>query len=111
MPDAPIENTLCALLHRSGISFVSDDTSRDPRVCQVPSLKGTAVASYCGVMLRDSEGEPIGSLCHFDTRPCDVAHGEGDVLEQVARMLEEDGSVAEWGPGPAQASPAREAGA
>lgn len=35
MPDSPIETTLCALLHNSGESFVTDDTRYEPRVAGV----------------------------------------------------------------------------
>lgn len=41
-------------------------------------------------MLRGPSGEPVGSLCHFDLKPCDVAHGEGAALEAVARWLEDE---------------------
>ena len=90
MPDAPIESTLCALLHESGVSFVADDTRGDARVCNSPQLDGTPVGAYCGVMLRGPGGEALGSLCHFDMKPCSVRHGEGRVLEAVARWLEDE---------------------
>ena len=45
------------------------------------------MASYCGVLLRDSEGAPFGTLCHFDLVPCEVPASEMPLMEAAAIEL------------------------
>lgn len=53
------------------------------------------VVSYCGVLLVRANGEPFGSLCHFDTARCQQPMTEMPYLEalapEVVAQLEAEG--------------------
>lgn len=76
--DVAIEDAYCVLLaDRRQISF-------DEPVASC-AIRGTSpVVSYCGVLLVRSDGEPFGSLCHFDTKRAQRPDGEMELLELAA---------------------------
>lgn len=82
--DAPMGNTFCSLVPRFGGALAFADASSDPRVSHV----GTPVVSYCGVQLRDGDGEPLGTLCHFDLKPCEPRTSDLPFLEMLAPLLQ-----------------------
>jgi GAF domain-containing protein len=77
--DVPINDAYCVLLaDRQQISF------GEPTDAAV-SIPGTSpVVSYCGVLLVQANGEPFGSLCHFDTKRCQRPASELKLLELAA---------------------------
>lgn len=80
--DVPLRDAYCVLLaDRRQISF--DEPSGAPG-----EYKGTSpVVSYCGVLLVRSNGEPFGSLCHFDTKRCQRPDSEMRFLETAAPIF------------------------
>ena len=82
--DAPMGNTFCSLVPRFGGALAFADASSDPRVSHV----GTPVVSYCGVQLRDGDGESFGTLCHFDLKPCEPRTSDLQFLEMLAPLLQ-----------------------
>ena len=90
LDSAPLEETFCGLVRTTGDAFLTGDGKVDPRL-NGHVLAQNAVRSYCGVMLLDGEGQPIGTLCHFDSQPCDISVQELDVLHAAAGSLREDG--------------------
>lgn len=82
--DAPMENTFCSLVPESGGLLAFADARKDPRVSHI----ATPVVSYCGVQLRDGQGEPFGTLCHFDMKPCETRTSDLQFLAMLAPMLQ-----------------------
>jgi hypothetical protein len=45
------------------------------------------VQSYCGVLLRNADSTPFGSLCHFDLVPVQPADGTLELLAAVGPLI------------------------
>jgi len=94
-PDAPIGETYCAITGKLNDALVVSDGRRDPRH---PWMRGNSVVSYCGVPIRDETGVAIGTLCHFDDKPCQSQGREASFLLCIADsfrqfVLAESGST------------------
>ena len=83
--DAPLEETYCSIVGVFERPFTTEDTGRDYRLRNHPARE--SVRSYCGVLLRDANGKPFGTLCHFDTVPRDVPVQEVALMEAVAPLV------------------------
>jgi CheY-like chemotaxis protein len=84
--DAPMSETYCAVVARERAPFVTADATVDPRLVEHPSR--LSVRSYCGVLLRNSDSTPFGSLCHFDAAPVAAPGDETlDLLEGAAPII------------------------
>ncbi len=84
--DAPLGNTYCSLLPKFNGELAFAEACNDPRVSHIK----TPVVSYCGVQLRAKDGAPMGTLCHFDLRPCEPRSSDMQFLEKLAPLLERD---------------------
>ena len=82
--DAPIEHTFCSLVPGFGGTLAFSNAATDARVMHVD----TPVVSYCGVVLRDDDGSPLGTLCHFDLKPCETRTSDLQFLETLAPILQ-----------------------
>jgi hypothetical protein len=82
--DAPMEATYCSLVGRQQAALEINDATTDPRV---KDIINTPVVSYCGVLIRDSEGKPFGSLCHYDMQRCQERTTDLPLLEAASRLL------------------------
>jgi len=77
--DAPLAATYCALVGRQEAPLQILDASVDPLAQDID----TAVISYCGVLIRDAQGQAYGTLCHYDLqRTTDLP-----LLEAAAQLL------------------------
>jgi len=77
--DVALEDAYCVLLaDRRQISF------REPEGSPCTILGTSPVVSYCGVLLVRANGEPYGSLCHFDLKRCQRPLTEMPFLELAA---------------------------
>ena len=83
--DSPLCETYCSIVGETQASVAIIDASSDPRAANNPERK--AVLSYCGALVRDTDGTPIGTLCSFDPKPQPVMDHEIALLEATARML------------------------
>jgi GAF domain-containing protein len=63
------------------------DAERDERVRNHP--KQATVRSYCGVPLLDRNGKMFGSICHFDFKPGRISDRDVELLEYMARLLQD----------------------
>lgn len=84
--DAAIENTFCSLLPALGGALAFVEARSDPRASHI----ATPVVSYCGVQLRDENGVPFGTLCHFDLKPCEVRTSDLEFLAMLAPLLQRE---------------------
>lgn len=83
--DAPLSHTYCSIVGQIRAAFTTEDTRRDDRLRAHPARD--TVISYCGVLLRDAAGNPYGTLCHFDSVPCEIPVREMTLLEAAAPLL------------------------
>jgi CheY-like chemotaxis protein/nitrogen-specific signal transduction histidine kinase len=83
--DAPMAETYCSIVGKHERGFTSEDTRHDDRLRTHPAR--TTIISYCGVLLRDAEGRPFGTLCHFDLVPSEVPIREMPLMEAAAPLL------------------------
>jgi hypothetical protein len=81
--DVPLAVTYCALVGRQQAPLQILDASVDPQADNVE----TAVISYCGVLIRDSQGKAYGTLCHYDLQRCQERTTDLPLLEEAARLL------------------------
>jgi GAF domain-containing protein len=68
-------------------TLVIPDTSRDPRVCELATLRGQNIAFYAGTPLEDANGHVLGCLAILDDCPRQLAGAEIRLLERLAREL------------------------
>lgn len=81
--DVPMAVTYCSLVGREQAPLEILDAASDPRAQEIQ----TPVISYCGVLIRDDEGNPFGSLCHYDTQRCQVRTTDMPLLEAAGALL------------------------
>ncbi len=80
--DVPLEDAYCMLLADHGqVSF--GDVAGAP--CAAKSA--SPVVSYCGTLLVRANGEPFGSLCHFDLNRCQRPSTEMPLLQMAAPLF------------------------
>lgn len=79
---APVARTYCGILFEmKSVVLVIENTHSDTRF---PTIKDSAVVSYCGAMLKDGRGHPWGTLCHWDPAPQPAAEAELALLPAIA---------------------------
>ena len=84
-PDIPVMASYCVFVRNRRSTFATPDSLQDDRVEGHP--KRQIVQSYCGVPLRDVNGEMFGTICHFDFRPIPISDENIELMEAVAPLL------------------------
>ncbi|CAN7710994.1 GAF domain-containing protein [Acidovorax sp. LjRoot66] len=77
--------TYCCYVRESGKPFKTPHALVDERLNSHPAR--SAVASYVGVPVMDSNGTIVGTLCHYDLVPRDVAQVDTKLMLLVASYL------------------------
>lgn len=82
-------DSMCALHFEEGRTVHVPDASLDPRYARNPWVDGRigAVRLYASVPLVTAEGDALGSLCVFDTRPGDLSSEQLARLEDLGRVV------------------------
>ncbi|MEW5808588.1 MAG: GAF domain-containing protein [Actinomycetota bacterium] len=95
----PLDRSVCQYAVANGESLVLEDARLDPVFKNHPAVQDGTVVAYLGIPLTDSDGNSIGTLCVFDTKPRLWGTGHVQVLTDLA------GIAAEriFGPGPGHA--------
>jgi GAF domain-containing protein len=83
--EVEMATTYCSIIGADQGGFAVDDAAYDVRVSTHPARE--RYAAYCGVPLRDSSGEPFGTLCHFDPRPRIGTAEQLELLDRVAPVV------------------------
>ncbi len=82
--DAPMNETFCAITGQMDEPLEVTDGHHDTRF---PWMQANAVESYCGTPIHDTAGSAIGTLCHFDLKPCQSVSSELPLLAQAATLF------------------------
>ncbi len=83
--EVEMQTTYCSIVGEVKRGLAVDDAALDDRVSTHPARE--RYAAYCGVPLRRRDGEPFGTLCHFDPRPRIGTAGQLELLERVAPLI------------------------
>lgn len=84
--DTPLSETYCSIVAAEGAPFSTSDAGADERLVDHPALE--SVRAYMGVPLT-VEGQPFGTLCHFDVVPREVSDEAFAFLERAADVINE----------------------
>ncbi|RYU79319.1 hypothetical protein [Hymenobacter persicinus] len=82
--DTPMAATFCSLVGRQQTPLEISDARVD---AHVKGLVDTPVISYCGVLIRDAQGQAFGTLCHYDMQRCEERTADLPLLEAAANLL------------------------
>lgn len=82
--DASMSETFCAIVKQQGDAVQVVDARTDPRF---PWMADNAVTCYCGALIRDVGGNPVGTLCHFDLQPVEQPSSELALLRAAAPLV------------------------
>ena len=78
--DFPMKDAPCACVADHGGRLVVTEFLSDPRF----GRSFAPIVSYCGALIRTPDGAPFGTVCHFDTKPCETPPENALLLEAVA---------------------------
>jgi len=82
--DVAMADAYCAIVGERREDMMFSDAKNDPRFAHKP---GSPVVCYCGVLLVDERGEPFGTLCHFDVKPCQAPTNDMPLLRAAAPQI------------------------
>jgi hypothetical protein len=84
-PSVPMADAYCDYFGTHGDELEFADISAPsplvPRKARNPAL------SYCGVVIRSAQGNAVGSLCYFDTLPCQPRLTDLPLLRAAAKVI------------------------
>ena len=83
--EVDMQTTYCSIVGAAKQGLAVDDAALDERVRTHPARE--QFAAYCGVPLLGRDGEPFGTVCHFDPRPRIGTEGQLELLERVAPLI------------------------
>lgn len=84
--DIPMAAAYCAYVGRSREPLEFADARGDARF---PYLPGSPVVCYSGVLISMPEGEPYGTLCHYDVQRCQTRTSDIPLLKAAAPLIYE----------------------
>lgn len=91
LPAVPQEASYCQFVKARRDIFPVPDSQLEPCLGVHPARD--AVRAYCGAPLYDAEGNVIGSICHFNIDPLQVAARDGELLTAAAALLMEHNAL------------------
>lgn len=84
LAEVPITSSFCQYVLRDG-SFLTGDSAHDRRLTGHP-YQGV-MRAYCGIPIFDLGGHALGTACHFDVVPHEIAEEKVAQLRAAARIL------------------------
>ncbi|CAN5398906.1 hypothetical protein BH11ACT7_BH11ACT7_15270 [soil metagenome] len=85
----PLPRSVCQYAVASAAPLVLDDARVDPVFKNHPAVVDGMVVAYLGIPLIDGDGNAIGTLCVFDSRPRMWGTGHVQVLSDLAKLAVE----------------------
>lgn len=83
-----LSHSFCKLVRDTDAPLVIVDSRCDERVKNNPAVSELGVISYLGAPIHDPSGKPIGSLCVFNSVPCDWTQPEQTRIEELAAAVD-----------------------
>lgn len=87
--ETPLTHSFCQHVVERSEPLVINDSTADPLVCDNLAIPDLSVHAYLGIPLRNAEGHVLGSLCAIDTKPRVWTADEQDILDDFAKLVEE----------------------
>jgi GAF domain-containing protein len=85
----PLELSVCQYAVANGAALILEDARVDPVFKNHPAVRDGTVVAYLGIPLMDHDGNAIGTLCVFDTKPRLWGTGHVQVLSDLAALAAE----------------------
>ncbi len=85
--ELPVNETMCQLVQRAGVSVAIDDAVADPNARDIPASIQHGVRSYIGVPLLHRDGSVFGTLCAQDRDVSSFDDDDVALLEVLARLI------------------------
>jgi hypothetical protein len=82
--DVSLAATCCSMVGQQQAPLEILDVATDP---QYSGLVDTPVLSNCGVLIRDAQGQPYGTLCHYDLQRGQERPTDQPLLAAAAVLL------------------------
>lgn len=82
----PLERSVCQYAVANGEPLILEDARVDPVFRNHPAVRDGTVVAYLGIPLIDAEGNSVGTLCVFDTRPRMWGTGHIHTLANFAQI-------------------------
>jgi GAF domain-containing protein len=89
----PRAESVCGHAIAANEVLVIEDLARDKRFARNPWLLERELRFYAGVPLRTEDGQPVGTICIFDTRPRQLSDRDHRMLRMIAEDLMEELSI------------------
>lgn len=89
-PRTPAIASMCSITVALARPFAVEDAAGHPWVSDLPPVRSGLVSAYLGVILTDSPGHILGSLCVFDSAPRRWSHHDVEVLTAVAEAVADE---------------------
>jgi len=84
---APLEDSICKFAVASGQPLIVDDATRHPLLSDHPKVLDGTVRAYAGILLTDSAGHAVGTLCTWDDNPRQWTSGQIQILNDLAQVV------------------------
>lgn len=81
---APLSERYCSYVVGGSQPLEVADGLADPRF---PHHPNNPAVSYCGAPIQDHDGRVLGTLCHFDLKPCQAPSTEAPFLLAAAGLF------------------------
>lgn len=91
VPEVKREISICGRVATTNSSLILEDARNHDEFSDNPLVVGPPfVAFYAGVPVRTADEYTLGSLCVMDTKPRSFPWTDFEMLQYIARMLEEE---------------------
>ena len=89
-PRSPASDSLCSVTAALARPLVVEDAAGHPWVSDLPPVTSGVVSAYLGVVLTDSPGRVLGSLCVYGGEPRSWSDADIDMLTAVAESVADE---------------------
>lgn len=89
-PRTPALESMCSITAAIARPFAVEDAAGHPWVMDLPPVTAGLVSSYLGVILTDSPGHILGSLCVFGSQPRSWTDADVEALTAIAEAVADD---------------------
>ncbi len=84
-----LDRSICQYTVANGLALILEDARTDPVFKNHPAVRDGSVVAYLGIPLLDHDGNAIGTLCVFDTKPRLWSTGHVQVLSDLVALTAE----------------------